>query len=93
MPVSPTFYQMSMKELAEVQAKRSSLSIVPEYQKRLFRQGYDAFFDDKIIKDCPYSSITPPYGIWVKGWVEGFRQLLASSQESSKESSDGKPNT
>lgn len=90
MPVktNANFHQMSIKELAELQKSRENLAIVPDYSRRVFRQGYDAFFNDKLIADCPYSIVSPTYKIWVRGWVEGFQQIVSSSEKEQEKSDD-----
>ena len=37
-----------------------------------FEEGWQAFIEDKVIKECPYSHDTANYLCWVKGWKTGF---------------------
>ena len=41
-----------------------------------FEEGWQAFIEDKIIKECPYLHNTPNYLCWMEGWKTGFNSHM-----------------
>ena len=44
------------------------------------KQGYNAFWNESLIKDCPYNNKTLNYYHWIKGFVSAFNELMECMQ-------------
>lgn len=50
----------------------------PAMKRRLFFTGYEAFFNDRLLKNCGYSDRSPSYELYRAGWAQAFRDYTAA---------------
>lgn len=78
MPVNVERY--SDDEVVEKRIATVNSWIGPAMKRRIFFMGYEAFFDDKLLKDCGYSCRSPSYELYREGWAQAFRDYTNATK-------------